>query len=104
MKPDEYIRLVRAKYELLGGAESPAEKVAEELKPAIREWAGRYLVRIEPAGSYAKGTRIRGGTDIDILISLGAKTPLAAKKIYEHFFNWLKRRGFNSAGEYFHPA
>ncbi len=94
MTPNNYIRWVVAKYDLPIGPDSPAEKVVEELKIPLKEWAGRYLINISIAGSYAKGTRIKGGTDIDVLISLGPRTPLEMPKVYDHFFNWLKKRGY----------
>ncbi|MEO0069242.1 MAG: nucleotidyltransferase [candidate division WOR-3 bacterium] len=94
MTPNNYIRWVLAKYELAEGTTSPAEKAVEELKPLLKEWAGRYLLNLTLCGSYAKGTRVKGGTDIDILISLGPRTPLDMAKVYEHFFNWLRKRGF----------
>lgn len=99
MTPNNYIRWVLAKYELPEAADSSTEKVVEELKPLLKEWAGRYLLNLTFCGSYAKGTRIKGGTDIDILISLGPRTPLEMAKVYEHFFNWLRKRGFTPARE-----
>lgn len=94
MSPDEYLRFVLGKYELPAGSESPAQLAANDLEPAIKEWAGRYLISMQPCGSYAKGTRVKGGSDIDLLISLGPRTPLDMPKIYEHFFNWLKKHNF----------
>lgn len=93
MTPDDYIQLTIDKYELPSGAESPAQRAATELEPLIKQWAGRFLVGIEPCGSYAKGTRVKGGTDIDLLISLGPRTPFEMPKIYEHLFTWLQKRG-----------
>lgn len=92
---DEYIRSVLARYELPSGPDSPAEGAAADLLPAIKSWAGRYLVGTEFTGSYAKGTRIKGATDIDILISLGPRTPMDAARLYEHCFAWLRRNGFS---------
>ncbi len=94
MTADGYIRDVLERYELPAGADSPAQKVFTDLEPQIREWAGRYLVEILPTGSFAKGTRILGGTDIDILISLTSRAPLDAAGLHEHLFRWLKRHDF----------
>lgn len=94
MTAEGYIRAVLGRYELPTGPDSPAEKALTNLEPYIREWAGRYLVEILPTGSYAKATRILGGTDIDILISLSYRTPRDASQLYEHFFLWLKRHDF----------
>jgi hypothetical protein len=95
MSPDAYVRSVLAKYSLLSGPESPAEIVAMELKRPITEWAGRFLVGIQFCGSYAKGTRVKGSTDVDILISLGPRTPMNISSLYERFFSFLKARGYN---------
>jgi len=92
--PDAYISSVLARYELPAGPDSPPEKAAAELSRAIRQWAGRYLVEIQFVGSYARGTRILGSTDIDILAALGPRTPMDPGKLYEHCFAWLKCHSF----------
>lgn len=95
MLPDAYVRSILAKYELPSGEGSPAELAAAELRQPITEWAGRFLLDIRLCGSYAKETRIRGTTDIDLLISLGPRTPLGIDKLYDRFFDFMKRRGYN---------
>jgi len=95
MLPDAYLRTVLARYDLPAGPNSPAECVAVELKKPITEWAGRYLVGIQFCGSYAAGTRVRGGTDADLLVLLGPRTPLDIDKLYERFFTFLKARNLN---------
>ena len=92
MSPDVYVRSILAKYDLPSGEGSPAELAAAELMMPITEWAGRFLQGIIFCGSYAKGTRVKGATDIDILISLGPRTPLDADKLYERCFDFLKRK------------
>ena len=83
MSPDDYVRLVLSSYDLPSGESSPAELAALELRPSITEWAGRFLLGIGFCGSYANGTRVKGATDIDILVSLGPRTPLDADKLYD---------------------
>ncbi len=92
MVPDVYVRSILAKYDLQSGEGSPAELAAAELMVPTTQWAGRYLQGISYCGSYAKGTRVKGATDIDILVSLGPKTPLDADKLYDRFFDFLKRK------------
>jgi hypothetical protein len=94
MTPDLYIKFVLKKYEMSSAWESQIQSAMADLQALIMKWAGHYLIKIEPSGSYAKGTRIKGGTDLDLLISLGPRTPFEMPKIYEHFFAWLKKRGF----------
>ena len=94
MVADEYVRLVLASYDLPGGEGSPAELAAAELRQPITEWAGRFLQGISFCGSYANGTRVKGATDIDILVSVGPRTPLDVDKLYDRFFTFLKDRGY----------
>jgi hypothetical protein len=92
MVPDAYVRSILAKYDLPSGESSPAELAAAELMVPTTQWAGRFLQGISFCGSYAKGTRVKGATDLDILVTLGPKTPLDADKLYERFFDFLKRK------------
>jgi hypothetical protein len=94
MVPDEYVRLILSNYELPSGEGSPAEIAAAELRNPIIEWGGRYLQGASFCGSYAKGTRVKGATDMDMLVSLGPRTPLDADKLYDRFFDFLKKRGY----------
>ena len=97
--PDAYVRSVLTKYELPSGEGSPAERVAVELRKPIGEWAGRYLLGVTFCGSYANGTRVKGSTDLDLLISLGPRTPIDIDKLYERFFAFLKMRDYNPKRE-----
>lgn len=99
MAPDEYLRMVLAQYELPGGPDSPAAVAAQDLNQHIQQWAGRYLFKIDFCGSYANNTRVRGSTDADLLISLAARTPKTIDQIHDHFFQWLRQRGFNPRQE-----
>lgn len=90
---DEYVTAVLRDYALPSGPGSPAELVARELKRLVGGWAGKWLMAIEPAGSYAKKTRVRGGTDLDLLVSLGPRTKGTVCQQYHCLFNWLRSRG-----------
>jgi hypothetical protein len=94
MLPDVYVRSILAKYDLPSGEGSPAERAAADLKAPITQWAGRFLVGIHLCGSYTKGTRVKGETDVDLLVALGPRTPLDVDKLYDRFFEFLKGRGF----------
>ena len=94
MSEDDYVRSALARYDLPSGEVSPAEMAAGELTKPITEWAGKYLLGIQHCGSYAKGTRVKGGTDIDLLVSLGPRTPLDADKLYDRFFVFMRDRGY----------
>jgi hypothetical protein len=94
MVPDVYVRSILSKYDLPSGEGSPAELAAAELMVPTTEWAGRFLQGISFCGSYANGTRVKGATDVDILVSLGPRTPLDIDKLYDRFFDFLKRKSF----------
>lgn len=59
---DAYLRGILARIKLNTGSNSPAREVQVALLPTLLRWAGQYLVSMEPSGSFAKGTAIRGGT------------------------------------------
>lgn len=66
-----------------------SKQILSRIRPLYREirnWAGEYLVKILPSGSFAKGTAIRGAVDIDLLISLKNQTPKTLKEIYESLY------------------
>jgi hypothetical protein len=73
---------------------SPLAPVKSVLLPSIQAWAGIYLVDVMPSGSFAKGTAVSSGTDIDFLISLSSTTPATLKNIYETLYNRLQSDGF----------
>lgn len=49
---------------------------------------------MEPSGSFAKGTAIQGGTDIDIFVSLSSEVTESLAVIYNTLFNRLREEGF----------
>ncbi len=76
------------------GPNSPAVKAAKAVAPTIKQWAGAYLSTLSFSGSYAKGTAINSGTDIDIFISLTAQTPNTLKEIYNSLYRQVERKGW----------
>ncbi|WP_222008559.1 nucleotidyltransferase family protein [Rhizobium laguerreae] len=50
---------------------------------------------MEPSGSFAKGTAIHGGTDIDIFASLSSDVTQSLAHVYNTLFNRLRDEGFN---------
>src|SRR5262249_10327415 len=67
---------------------SVAQAVLNTLRPIIMSWANQYLAGIAPSGSFAKGTAIKSGTDIDLFISLKPETGETLREIYHS----LRRR------------
>lgn len=94
MTADEYVLSVVSKYRLPTGPQSPAYHAAQQLYPTIKAWANKYLLEVSFSGSYAKGTTIRGSTDVDLFISLDSQTPGTLKEIYDNLFSYLTQRQF----------
>lgn len=91
---DAYLRQILARLRVDTGPNSPARGVQVTLRPSLLRWAGQYLVSMEPSGSFAKGTAIHGGTDIDIFVSLSSKVTESLAVIYNTLFNRLRDEGF----------
>jgi tRNA nucleotidyltransferase (CCA-adding enzyme) len=75
MPADQYLREILDRERVDTSAYSPVRRVADTLSPMLCRWANGYLLRIEPSGSFAKGTGNRSGTDIDLFLSLSSSTP-----------------------------
>ncbi|MBU2865706.1 hypothetical protein [Pacificibacter marinus] len=95
MSPDQYLRNILARERVETGLLSPVRNVATTLAPMLRNWGGRYLLAIEPSGSFAKGTGNRVGTDIDLLLSLSSSTPDSLAQIRKTLGNCLRQHGYN---------
>lgn len=91
---DEHLRLVLARHRIDTSALSPVRGVQSVVEPTIRQWGGPYIVDIGPSGSFAKGTAVGGGTDIDIFVSLSSSVPDPLKTIYETLFTAFSNLGF----------
>ncbi len=60
----------------------------------LREWAGDNLLAIYPSGSFAKGTAIRSGTDIDLFLSLCGPGRMTLREVHESLFDALVAWGY----------
>lgn len=92
---DTYLRQILARRRADTGPYSPVRAVQATLQPSLLRWAGQSLVSMEPSGSFAKGTAIRGGTDIDIFASLSSTVTESLEVIYSTLFNRLNDDGFS---------
>jgi len=90
---DEYLASVIAKYAVGAGRGSPALRAAADLEPMVTNWANRSLLQTSLSGSYAKGTAISLGTDVDIFISLRDVPRKGMKEIYWSLFQFCADRG-----------
>lgn len=91
---DEHLRAVLARHRADNGVYSPVRGVQSVLEPVLRRWGGQFLVDVRPSGSFAKGTAVHGGTDIDLFISLTSSLNDPLQHIYESLFNALSQAGY----------
>jgi len=96
MSHDQYLRQALQRHAVNTGALSPARLAVQLIEPAIREWAGQYLISVEASGSFAKGTAVSGGTDIDLFVSLSSITPNSLAEIYNTLFNKMQNLRFQN--------
>jgi hypothetical protein len=93
MSADQYVASVVWKHAVTTAAGSSASKAADLLIAPLREWAGTSFLRIQFSGSYAKGTAISLGTDVDLFISLRDVPGKGVKEIYWSLFQFCADRG-----------
>jgi len=78
---DLYLLAVIARHRVDEHPDAPPYRARRRLMPALQRWAGSRLEEVRVAGSYAKGTAIRGlsgwpdDVDVDLLASLAPETP-----------------------------
>jgi hypothetical protein len=74
---------------------SVAHAALTTLRPIITPWANQYLAGIAPSGSFAKGTAVKSGTDIDLFVSLKPETKETLKEIYYSLFQRMQLAGLS---------
>ncbi len=94
MTADQYVENILSKYAVSTGPYSAAERAANAVAPAIRQWAGQWLAELRYSGSYAKGTAISIGTDVDLFISLLSATSGTLAEIYQNLYNLASQQGW----------
>lgn len=52
------------------------------------------MLGIKPSGSFAKGTAIQGGTDVDLFCSISSTVPDKLESIHDSLFNALQADGY----------
>lgn len=95
MTPDQHLRQVLANNIVDMGPNSPVRQMRAAFLPLLRNWAGNYLLSVEPSGSFAKGTAVRSGTDIDLFISLHPTTPDTLQNIHNTLIKAVQAAGFS---------
>lgn len=97
MTADGYLQSVIARYRVSTGAGSPAETAGNEIYPALQKWAGNQLREVRYSGSTAKGTGIKGTTDVDLFVSLKSDTPNTLKEIFDSLHGTMRNNGYPNA-------
>ena len=89
MTPDDYVKSVVAKYAIPAGHRQQVELAAQDVYPCISAWAGPHLQRVQYSGSFAKGTAVRGGTDVDLFVSLKTSMGGPMRDLYNNLYSAL---------------
>lgn len=98
MSPDEYLQFLINRYQVpIATQGSPVYNAGSAVSPIISQWASNQLRAVRFSGSNAKGTAIRGRTDIDLFISLKSDTTNTLKEIFDSLYSWMCKKGYLNA-------
>lgn len=95
MTPDQYLNLVLMNHP--PNANTLAARFI--LDPIITSWAGTHLNSIVQSGSTAKGTSVKGGSDLDVFVSIKATCPANLGVIYSTLGKALTTAGFSTRNQ-----
>ena len=95
MNGNRYVDEIVLKYQPATGPGTPVYEVGQRLRGMIQRWYSERLERVHNSGSFAKGTSIRGGVDLDLFISLKPGTGKSLRAIYEGLYRYADGEGFN---------
>lgn len=94
MTGDQYLAEVLQRWMAPTGSVGPGNNVLWELQPTLRAWANTCLADVRLSGSYAKGTSVRGDSDVDIFVSLIPETSGTLAELYESLANHMTAKGY----------
>ena len=94
MTSDDHVRSVLAKYVVPADHRLQAEFAAQDVYSCVTGWAGPHLQRVQYSGSFAKGTTVRGGTDVDLFVSLKPSMGGPLRDLYNNLYSALAAWGF----------
>jgi hypothetical protein len=92
---DQYLHRILAREAVSASRLSAVFTVQAALTPVLEEWAGVMFRKVQPCGSFAKGTANRGGADIDLLVSLSSSVTETLQLSYEKLFTHLQAQGYS---------
>ena len=93
MNADRYVDEVVGKYQVHKGPGTPVYEVGQRLRGLIQRWYSDRLLKVHNSGSFAKGTSIRGGADLDLFISLRPGTGKSLRAIYNGLYQYADAEG-----------
>ena len=94
MTAEQYLKQILLKYAVDTGVNSPARSVGNKIYQIIKDWGGSALKEVLFSGSFAKGTAVKGGTDVDLFISLNSMTGGTLQEIYDCLYAHLYHKKF----------
>ena len=93
MNANRYVDEIIRRYEVEKGPGTAVYEAGEILRGLIQRWYSTRLVRVHNSGSFAKGTSIKGGTDLDLFISLKPKSGKSLKSIFDGLHQLAQGQG-----------
>lgn len=92
--PAQYLQTILQQKSAVISQNSPAVLAANAIVPLIRTWGGQQIDFLGFSGSYAKGTAVKGGTDIDLFISLKPTLNMTLADIYQNLHQYVQKSGY----------
>jgi len=93
----EYLQNLITRDRVVTGEGTAAFNAGNAVYQIVKRWAGQQLRKGSYSGSYAKGTAIRGRTDVDIFLSLKSDTSQTLKEIFDGLHSWISQNGYQYA-------
>lgn len=97
MTPDEYLQSLINRYRVASGQGSAAHNAGNAVYAVVHSWAGTQLRAAHFSGSHAKGTAVRGTTDVDLFISLKSNTQQTLQQLFDLLFDRMRTNGYPNA-------
>lgn len=92
--PAQYLQTVLQQKTAVITPNSAAILATNAIVPLIRAWGGQQIDFLGVSGSYAKGTAVKGGTDIDLFISLKSNLNMPLADIYQNLHQYVQQNGY----------
>lgn len=94
--PDEFLNSILAAHQLTYADAAIIQTTSAQVAGVITSWAGQWLGEIKYAGSYAKGTGVRGSSDVDLFISLNHDTPGSISDLHQRLLSYLVANSYSA--------